>query len=140
MERFIELTVVIPAILAGTQSNLEVLLFEPGKFLFALSVFYVWHIITVENLIFGVGQISFQKLSEQKVHNYIIEQYKNKSDSKRKKVFEVLARNPVTMSEPLPLAYTRVRDYAMHDLGIGTMHNMKNVETGIFMPSLLFKE
>ena len=88
----------------------------------------------------GVGQISFQKLSEQKAYNYIIEQYKNKSDSKRKKVFEVLARNPVTMSEPLPLAYMRVRDYAMHDLGIGTMHNMKNVETGIFIPSLLFKE
>ncbi len=28
----------------------------------------------------------------------------------------------------------------MHDLSIGTMHNMKNVETGIFIPSLLFKE
>jgi hypothetical protein len=34
---FTELTVVIPAILAGTQSNLEVLLFEPRKFLFAIN-------------------------------------------------------------------------------------------------------
>ena len=28
----------------------------------------------------------------------------------------------------------------MHDLGIGTMHNMKDVLTGIVIPSLLFKE
>jgi len=86
----------------------------------------------------GVGQISFQKLSEQKAYDYIIEQYKN--NPKRRKVFEILARNLVTITEPLPLAYTRVRDYAMHDLGIGTMHNMKDVATGIFIPSLLFKE
>ena len=86
----------------------------------------------------GVAQISYQKLSEKKAYDYMTEQYKN--DVKKKKIYNVLINNPVIMTEPVPVKYSRVRDYAMHDLGIGTMHNMKNVITGIFIPSLLFKE
>lgn len=86
----------------------------------------------------GVAQISYQKLSEQKAYDYMIEQYKN--NPKRKKVYDELIDNPVELSKPLPLKYTEIRDYAMHDLGIGTMQKMKDVMTGIFIPSLLFKE
>jgi len=86
----------------------------------------------------GVAQISYQKLSEKKAYDYIIEHYKN--DEKKKKIVNDLINNPIIMTEPLPTKYTRIRDYAMHDLGIGTMHNIKYVVTGIFIPSLLFKE
>lgn len=86
----------------------------------------------------GVAQISYQKLSEKQAYDYIIGQYKN--NPKRKKVYDELIDNPVELNKPLPLQYIARRDYAMHDLGIGTMRKMKDVVTGLFIPSLLFKE
>ncbi len=86
----------------------------------------------------GVAQISYQKLSEKKAYDYITGRYRN--DEKKKKIYNDLINNPVIMTEPIPEKYSRIRDYAMHDLGIGTMHNMRNVITGIFIPSLLFRE
>jgi pimeloyl-ACP methyl ester carboxylesterase len=86
----------------------------------------------------GVAQISYQKLSEKKACDYIVAHYKN--DKKKKKMADDLMKNPITMEEPIPKEYARIRDYAMHDLGIGTMHHMKSVVTGIFIPSLFFKE
>jgi pimeloyl-ACP methyl ester carboxylesterase len=43
---------------------------------------------------------------------------------------------PVTMAGGTPDAYRALRDPAMHSLGIGTMHQMNSVVTGIFLPSL----
>ncbi len=86
----------------------------------------------------GVAQITYQKLSEKLAYDYILEQYKK--DSGKKKYYEIFKSHPVVMTEPIPAEYTRLRDLAMHDLGVGTMHNMKNVVTGLFFPSLLFKE
>jgi len=86
----------------------------------------------------GVAQISYQKLSEKKAYDYIIEQYRG--NRSRRSIVTRLQENPVKLTEPLPREYVRIRDYAMHDLGIGTMHTMKNVVTGIFIPSLLFTE
>jgi len=48
--------------------------------------------------------------------------------------------SPIELAKPLAAYYTKIRDYAMHDLGIGTMRKMKNVVSGIFIPSLIFKE
>jgi len=42
----------------------------------------------------------------------------------------------VTMSDGTPPAYLAVRDRAMHSLGVGTMHGMRSVPSGIFWPSL----
>lgn len=86
----------------------------------------------------GIAQISYQKLSEKKAYEYIIEQYKN--NPKRKKIYEELIENPIDLISSIPVTYTKFRDYAMHDLGVGTMRNMKDVVTGLFIPSLLFKE
>jgi pimeloyl-ACP methyl ester carboxylesterase len=86
----------------------------------------------------GVAQISYQKLSEKKACDYILEHYRN--DKKKEKIVNDLIQNPIIMTKPIPTKYTRIRDYAMHDLGIGTMHNMNSVVTGLFIPSLLFKE
>ena len=43
---------------------------------------------------------------------------------------------PVTMTGGTPDAYRALRDPAMHSLGVGTMHQMNSVVTGIFLPSL----
>ncbi len=86
----------------------------------------------------GIAQISYQKLSEKKAYDYIIEQYQN--DPKRKKVYQQLLLNPFDLQTPISAEYTKYRDYAMHDLGVGTMKNMKNVITGLFLPSLFFDE
>lgn len=42
---------------------------------------------------------------------------------------------PVTLTGGTPDAYRALRDPAMHSLGIGTMHNMNSVVTGIVLPS-----
>ncbi len=86
----------------------------------------------------GVAQISYQKLSEKLAFDYIIERYKK--DASKKKIVADLLKHPIVMTEPLPTSYTKIRDYAMHDLGVGTMRTMKGVVTGIFIPSLLFNE
>jgi len=86
----------------------------------------------------GVAQISDQKRSEQIAYQYILDKYQNGKSKSR--LTRQLLENPVLMSEPIPNAYYKIRDYAMHDLGIGTMKEMSNVVTGLFIPSLLFNE
>lgn len=86
----------------------------------------------------GISQITNQKLSEQKAHQYILEQYEN--DQSKRKYARQLRENLIELSEPIPDAYYEIRDYAMHDLGVGTMRNMNSVVTGLFIPSLLFRE
>ena len=38
------------------------------------------------------------------------------------------------MDAPLPRAYMKVRDAAMHSLGVGTTREMRSVVTGVFVP------
>jgi pimeloyl-ACP methyl ester carboxylesterase len=51
-----------------------------------------------------------------------------------------LEKAPVTMAGGTPPAYLRVRDRAMHRLGVGTTHDMRSVITGIFLRSWRFPE
>ena len=51
-----------------------------------------------------------------------------------------LEADTVTMTDGTPPAYLALRDQAMHSLGIGTTHDMNSVITGIFLPSLTFRE
>jgi len=83
----------------------------------------------------GVAQMSNQIQSERLAYSYMLAQYqKNGNKTMQRK----LENAPVTDS--IPDAYLRLRDKAMHNLGIGTMHNMHSILTGIFLPSLLCKE
>ena len=86
----------------------------------------------------GVAQISNQKLSEMKAYDYIFEQYSK--DNSKSKIVELLRKSRFSMSDPIPLDYLKIRDKAMHDLGVGTMRKMADVVSGVFIPSLLFKE
>ncbi len=83
----------------------------------------------------GVAQISNQLKSEQLAHEYMLKEYKLIGN---KKMVRKLENAPVT--DITPDKYLKLRDKAMHSLGIGTTHNMKSVITGIFIPSLLCRD
>jgi pimeloyl-ACP methyl ester carboxylesterase len=83
----------------------------------------------------GVGQMSYQLQSEILSYEYMVGRYKEMGNAKMVKQLEA---TPPTMSVPLPAAYMKVRDSAMHDLGVGTTHDMKSVMTGVFLASWLF--
>jgi pimeloyl-ACP methyl ester carboxylesterase len=85
----------------------------------------------------GVGQMSYQLKSEILSYEYMLGRYKEIGNAKMVKQLEAA---PPTMSVPLPAAYMKVRDSAMHDLGVGTTHDMKSVMNGVFLASWLFRE
>ncbi len=80
----------------------------------------------------GVSQMARQLESEKLAYSYMIEQYAKIGD---KKMLQKLEKFPITEMETVPNKYRSLRDVAMHSLGIGTMHNMKSVITGIFWPT-----
>jgi pimeloyl-ACP methyl ester carboxylesterase len=85
----------------------------------------------------GIGQMSYQLQSEILSYEYMLKRYKEIGNTSMVKQLEAAAP---TMSVPLPAAYMKIRDSAMHDLGVGTTHDMKSVMTGVFLASWLFRE
>jgi pimeloyl-ACP methyl ester carboxylesterase len=85
----------------------------------------------------GVSQMTDQLKSEMLAHQFMLEQFKVNGDSEMVRKLEA---SPVTIEGGLPDAYLALRDGAMHSLGIGTMRDMKSVISGIFLPSLTFRE
>jgi pimeloyl-ACP methyl ester carboxylesterase len=85
----------------------------------------------------GVAQISDQRKSEWLAYEYMLNNFRENGNTKMLRKLEAA---PVTMSESTPDEYRRLRDPAMHSLGIGTTHDMKSVISGIFLPSLLCPE
>jgi pimeloyl-ACP methyl ester carboxylesterase len=83
----------------------------------------------------GVAQMSNQLESELLTYQYMLEQFRRngRADMVRK-----LEAAPVTRTGGMPRAYSAsLRDIAMHDLGIGTMHGMRSIVTGLLLPSFL---
>jgi len=83
----------------------------------------------------GVSQISNQLKSEQLAHTYMLRQYEL---SGNEAMVRKLKNAPVI--DGTPKEYLKLRDKAMHSLGIGTTHDMKSVFKGIFIQSLTCKE
>lgn len=83
----------------------------------------------------GVGQMSDQLLSERLAYEYMLKEYRNRGNNK---MLNKLEATPVTDS--IPKAYLRLRDEAMHRLGIGTTRDMHSIISGVFIPSLMCKE
>lgn len=85
----------------------------------------------------GVAQMSDQLKSEKLAYEFMLKQFRanGNQDMVRK-----LEASPVTMTGGATDAYLALRDGAMHSLGIGTMREMKSVISGIFLPSLTFRE
>lgn len=80
----------------------------------------------------GVAQISRQLESERLAWEYMRAEYARLGQRRR---VARLDAAPVT-PDGVPEAYLRVRDTAMHRLGVGTARDMRSVMTGIFLESL----
>jgi len=80
----------------------------------------------------GVAQMSYQLKSEKLAYDYMLQQFKESGNTN---MVQKLEAAPVTMTGGTPDAYRALRDPAMHSLGIGTIHTMNSVVTGIFLPS-----
>lgn len=85
----------------------------------------------------GVSQTSNQLKSEELAYDFMLQRFKENGDSE---MVRKLEEAPVTVSGGIPRSYVALRDGAMHSLGIGTTHDMKSVFTGLFLPSLRFRE
>lgn len=84
----------------------------------------------------GVSQIVKQKESEMLAYTYMKGQYEAAGN---RNMAEKLNSFPVSESDEAMIQYFKspLRDKAMHDLGVGTMHNMKSVFKGIFLPVMM---
>jgi pimeloyl-ACP methyl ester carboxylesterase len=85
----------------------------------------------------GVAQMSDQRESERLAYEYMLKEFKENGNEEMVRKLEAA---PVTTADDIPDSYLALRDGAMHSLGIGTRHDMKSVITGIFIPSLTFRE
>jgi pimeloyl-ACP methyl ester carboxylesterase len=85
----------------------------------------------------AVAQISNQLESERLAHRYMLQRYQDEGNLK---MAQRLEEGPVGATAPLPDAYLKVRDLAMHELGVGTTHDMKSVFTDMFLQSLLHRD
>ena len=85
----------------------------------------------------GVAQIANQVESERLAYDYMLQRFRADGNTSMVRKLEAA---PVTRAAGVPPAYLIIRDTAMHSLGIGTMHNMRSVVSGIFLPSLQSRE
>ena len=85
------------------------------------------------NAYIGMAQITSQAESEKSTYKYMIEQYTAAGNNK---VLAELKKYPVLDSSDYIVRFYKsmIRDKSMHELGIGTMRNMKSVLKGVFIP------
>jgi len=83
----------------------------------------------------GVGQMSDHLKSEKMAYEYMLKKYR---DAGNRKMVRKLEASPVT--DVIPYGYLKLRDEAMHSLGIGTTRDMNSIITGVFIPSLTCRE
>jgi len=85
----------------------------------------------------GVAQMSNQLESERLAYGYMLQRFRDHGNTK---MVRRLEEARVGDAIPLPDSYLKVRDVAMHGLGVGTTHDMKSIVTGLLLRSLLNRE
>ncbi len=81
----------------------------------------------------GMGQVTNQAQSEKMAYKYMFDHYTKSSNQKR--VSELKKYKVLEADSNVAVFYkSGVRDRDMHELGIGTMHNMNSVFWDIFIP------
>jgi pimeloyl-ACP methyl ester carboxylesterase len=85
----------------------------------------------------GVAQIVNQVQSEKIACQFMIDEYRK---SGNKKMAQSLEKYNLLDKDVIPKDYFKFRDKPMHELGIGTMHTMKSVISGIFIPIMQNRE
>jgi pimeloyl-ACP methyl ester carboxylesterase len=84
----------------------------------------------------GMAQMVHQLESEKIAYDYMLAEYQRLGDTGMVRDLEAA---PVSMTTGTPKAYLDLRDKAMHQIGIGTTHDMKSVITGVFLSSWKFR-
>ena len=81
----------------------------------------------------GVSQIACQAESERLAYKFMTNHY---SSLNKLKTLSEFKKYPIFENDSLLLPYFNsvLRDKSMHELGIGTMRNMKSIITGVFLP------
>ena len=81
----------------------------------------------------AMAQITQQKESERIAYNYMMEQFQNAGTQK---AVRALKKYPVAESDSAIGHFYKspLRDQLMHELGIGSMRNMKSIFWGVFVP------
>jgi len=79
----------------------------------------------------AVAQIVNQLESEKIAYKYMLEQYRKLNN---KNMVKKMEKNNILSLDVIPKKYVEFRDKPMHELGIGSMHSMKSVISGIFLP------
>ena len=85
----------------------------------------------------GISQMVRQLESERIAYEYMVTRFRERGDLRMLRRLEAA---PVTIAGGTPEAYLSVRDKAMHRLGVGTMHEMHSVITGVFWPSITSRQ
>lgn len=87
----------------------------------------------------GVSQITKQLESEKLAYKWMMERYTQAGNTAKA---NILKEYPILENDTSAVAWFKnpARDTTMHELGIGTMHNMKDVYNGVFFPFLGTRE
>jgi pimeloyl-ACP methyl ester carboxylesterase len=85
----------------------------------------------------GVAQMVDQLESEVRAHAFMLDRARRDGDQPAQRRLEAA---PVTKDGGLSREYLALRDPMMHAMGVGTMHQMRSVVTGLLFPSLAFAE
>jgi pimeloyl-ACP methyl ester carboxylesterase len=85
----------------------------------------------------GVAQMSNQLESERLAYDFMLQSFKKNGNKKMVSRLEIAA---IGHTAPLPEGYLKVRDSAMHGLGVGTTHDMESIFYGLFLPSFFNRE
>jgi pimeloyl-ACP methyl ester carboxylesterase len=73
--------------------------------------------------------------SERMAYEYMLKEYR---DSGNRKMVRKLEASPVT--DLIPNGYLRLRDKAMHTIGVGTTRGMGSIIRGVILPSLTCRD
>lgn len=86
----------------------------------------------------GISQIARQAESEKLAYQYMMNRYLEEGN---RKMVRKLQAYPIPESDAyvLPFFKSPLRDQSMHELGIGTMRNMRSVFRGVFIPVMACK-
>lgn len=81
----------------------------------------------------GMGQITSQSASDRIAYKYMLDIYSGNGNDQ---AVNELKTYPILDSAEynVPFYKSLVRDKSMHELGIGTMHDMRSVLKGVFIP------
>jgi pimeloyl-ACP methyl ester carboxylesterase len=81
----------------------------------------------------GISQITCQAESEKLAYKFMRDHYASEGNNKLLAQFK---KYPILENDEfiLPFFNSILRDKSMHALGIGTMHSMRSIMTGVFIP------